>query len=175
MWKRATVGQNKRADWHQKKRDGVSEAGHEKKNIIPCISCSQAVKELSPLMRVVVWHRWRNFTDEILWNGHHSEWLDPFVSLLIERGRFLMSQGSRMNRRGDLLKTKIKTTLVSAFIVAYPPLCLRVAGAAQKRARNHGGLVLPPSCAPLCAGRLSVGLFQRWATDNSLSCHGKRV
>lgn len=114
------------------------------------------------------------FTDGILWNSHYSEWLDPFVSLLIERAVFCWVKSQGWISKGGRQKTKTKQHF-STLLSQLSRLCVR---GCLKQPRGKLGitasLCCPHRACLLCAGRLSVCLFQRWGTDNRLSCHEKR-
>lgn len=96
--KGATAVPTQKNNWHQKRGMGFQRLGMKRKTSFSVCFVHRQWKNSAPLCGSWCNTTRRICTDGILWNGHYSEWLDPFESLLIERRRFLMSQGSRMNQ-----------------------------------------------------------------------------
>lgn len=98
---------------------------------------------------------------KMLQNGHHSEWLEPFNW----EGWVTLKRGSRMNQQEHIgnVNTNCGSYHAKGWFV--------VVG----RWRHPKVGLVPSLLTALCLASLSVALFPRWGTDNSLPCHGKRV
>lgn len=126
---------------------GFQSPGMKRKTSFSVCSVHRQWKNSAPLCGSCCDTTRRICTDGVLWNGRYSEWLDPFVLLLIERGHFFFDE-SRMNWWRRQLETK--TTLVSTFITAEVLLCLRVAKSAQRQALESRRACVAPIAHVFC-------------------------